>query len=358
MEDLMSQEPLRETRHRHLGWIVVVGVLAVVASAAVAGWMSGYFKPREKVAIITWNDDSYWDQVLKGAQDAADVDKVDLTVIRMHTDEKAQTQHVQDLVAQGYKGIAISPNNPKGQEAVLNDAASKLALVTFDSDAPVANRKAFVGTDNYAAGQVCGEQVRKAIPDGGDVLISVGNSSMVNGNERRQGLIDNLLDRRPQPDRKFDPTDGELKGPHYTIVATVLDGGEQAKATEVVAAAIKAHPDLKCIVGLFSYSGAAIVKSLAETGQTGKIKVVCFDESNDTQAGVESGAIFASILQDQYRCGYEAVNMMVSAIRGNLSQGPGGVRVVPLRIWVMRPNNIADLRADRMIHTPTTKPAA
>ena len=56
----------------------------------------------------------------------------------------------------------------------------------------------------------------------------------------------------------------------------------------MVVDAIKAHPDVKCIVGLFSYSGHAIVKAIDTAGKKGQIKVIGFDESADEQADVLS----------------------------------------------------------------------
>ncbi len=338
--------------NRRVRFLVFVGLVAVLASIGVDGWIMGYFKPRPKVALITWNDDPYWDPVINGAQDAAASHGLDLVVIRSQPDEKTQTQHVRDLLDQGIKGLAISPRNPAGQLDVLNEAADKTVLVTMDSDAPVVKRKAFVGSDNYAAGQLAGEEVRHAIPDGGDVIISVGSITMANGRERRQGLIDNLLDRRPSPDNPVDPVDAVLKGAHYAVVATVLDDGDSGKAVTSVADAIKAHPDTRCIVGMFSYSAPAMVKAVAQAGKAGQIKVIGFDELNATQAGVVDKSIYSSILQDQYRCGFAAIDTIYDHLEGVDRFAPTGVQFVPLRLRVMNTENLSLLREDHMIRSP------
>src|SRR6185436_3892320 len=98
-------------------------------------------------------------------------------------------------------GIAISPNNPQAQAALLNEAADKTVLITFDSDAPDSKRKLFVGTDDYAAGGWAAQEVQDVLPDGGAVIISVGSLETVNGRARRQGLIDTLLGRPFNRDR-------------------------------------------------------------------------------------------------------------------------------------------------------------
>ncbi|HUO09880.1 MAG TPA: substrate-binding domain-containing protein [Phycisphaerae bacterium] len=337
---------------KELGLIIAFGIIAILLAAGVAAWKLGYFQANPRVAIVTWNDDPYWDLVIDGAQAAAKAKNIDLIIVRSQADVKIQTQHVRDLLDKGVQGIAISPNGPADQLAILNEAANKAVLVTFDSDAAIPQRKAFVGSDNYQAGQLAAEQIREAIPDGGDVIISVGSIDMVNGRQRRQGIIDNLLDRRPNEERPADPLDAPLKGTSYSIVATVLDNGDRKKATAGVADAIKAHPDVKCIVALFSYSPAAVVDAIQQTNNAGKIKVVGFDESDATQAGIANGTIYSSILQDQYRCGYAAIDFIADTLRGAEENAPIGVHFIPLRVRVLKSDNLTFLRADKMIHTP------
>ena len=57
---------------------------------------------------------------------------------------------------------------------------------------------------NYDAGRLCGDLVQDAIPSGGTLMIFVGRIEQLNARQRRQGLIDALLERSYDPDR-FDP---------------------------------------------------------------------------------------------------------------------------------------------------------
>src|SRR5580704_13317245 len=177
----MTDQPVRTRQRSNFILLFVVGIVSVGATLAIAGWVTGYLKPKEKIAMITWNQDPYWDMVIRGAEDSAKGWNVDLTVVRCKPDEKEQTQHIRDLLDSGIQAIAISPNNSATQLPILKEAADKTVLVMFDSDADVPNRKGFIGTDNYIAGWQCAEQVRKAIPDGGEVIISVGSIDMFNG---------------------------------------------------------------------------------------------------------------------------------------------------------------------------------
>lgn len=339
--------------------LIFVAVAAIALLIAMA-WSEGYFKRREKIALVTWNEDPFWDLVIMGAKDAADEFGVDLTVIRSRPDEASQSQHLRDLLKKGVDAIAVSPNNPRAQATLLDEAASKTVLITFDSDAPNTKRRGFVGTDDYAAGQLTAEEVRGAIPDGGAVIVSVGSIEMVNGRDRRQGLIDGLLDRQFNRGQATDRTDAALKGPKYSIATTVLDSGDPGKATTLIAEALKANPEAKCVVGLFSYSAPAAVKAIEQSGKLGKVKVVGFDEVEETQAGVLSGTIYSSILQDQYRCGYEAVRVLAEIVRGTEQESLGnrGPRMTQLPLNVMYASNVEELRKQKKVRTPATQPAA
>ncbi len=103
-------------------------------------------------------------------------------------------------------------------------------MVTFDSDAPDCNRRRFVGIDNYAAGRLCADEIRQALPDGGAILITVGSATMQHGRDRRQGLIDGLMDRGFDRNHPPDAIDAPVKGPKYSVVATVTDGADPVKA--------------------------------------------------------------------------------------------------------------------------------
>jgi ribose transport system substrate-binding protein len=293
--------------------LLLIAFIAIV----IALWYTGAFKPRPKIALVTASQGPYWDMIVRGAQDSAERYKLDLTVIRAHGDEEEQTAAIRGLLGQGYNGIAISPNNPMTQGAILSEVAGQTNLVTFDSDSEVAGKICHIGTNNYDAGRECGKLIAQAIPDGGDVLLCIGSLDKDNGKRRRQGVIDELLDRTFEPARPMDAVDATLKGPKYTIVATIVDGIDPTKAAALAADALKQHPNVKCCAGLFAYNTPALLKALADSGKTGKVQIVGFDTYDQTLDGIESGTVFASVAQDPYNIGREAVRVLGDAANGD-----------------------------------------
>ena len=96
------------------------------------------------------------------------------------------------------KGIAVSPLDPKNQTSILNQVAESVKLICHDSDAPDSNRLFYLGTNNYRAGRQAGQLVKEVLPDGGKIMIYVGKMDVLNAQQRRQGLIDELMDK-PMP---------------------------------------------------------------------------------------------------------------------------------------------------------------
>jgi len=251
--------------------------------------------------------------------------------------------------------MAISPVSPTMEANLLSAVANATTLVTYDSDMPIARRLCFVGTDNYAAGRACGDLVRQAIPSGGEVIVSIPNPDKDNVQRRRQGLIDELLDRSTEPMRTADAVDAPLIGAHYTIDATLVDSADPGACATLAEAAIKDHPDVKCFVGLQSYSGPALVKALQDANKVDQIKVIGFDVSNDTLANIDAGHIYGTMMQDQYGCGFHAVRILAESAR-HVTGGLPLFQTLTLGCDAVTKDNIDAARARLAAHQPATQP--
>jgi ribose transport system substrate-binding protein len=334
------------TPFRVLVSLVLIGLLA---------WNLGLFRRVPRVAIITSGEGHYWDPIEAGAKRAADDYDVKLTVIRCKSELLPQLEAIKQATGEHYDAIAISPINPEGEATLMADVAAKIPLITLDSDSPVARRICFVGTDNYDAGRLCGQMVREAVPAGGEVIIALGNPDKENTRLRRQGVIDELLQRPFQPERPADAYDAELKGADFSIVATLAAGADPAVATDMAVKAIKDHPNVKCLVGLLAYSGPALVKAIDQGGKTGQIQVVGFDVSDETLADLEAGRIASTIMQDQFGCGYQTVHALADSARGNTAELPVfGKKTLQCRI--VKKDNVQDARQRLLGPAPSTQP--
>ena len=180
----------------------------------------------------------------------------------------------------------------------------------------------YIGMDNYAGGRACGELVVKAVPDGGSVLLAIGRLEQDNSKYRRQGVIDVLLGRdrtaayyKEQPDA-WDPTDGEIIGDKYTIVATLTDQGKSEIALSKAEDALNTYTDLNAMVGLFEYNPPAIYQALKKANKVGEIALVGFDENDVTLQAIKDGDCIGTVVQNPYMYGYESVRVLNDLLDG------------------------------------------
>ena len=279
-----------------------------------------------RVAYITnGTAPPFWTLARQGALDAA-------KALGVHCDVKMppggttgeQLQYMELFRSQGYSGLAISPIAAAGQTDQINATAKVMNVITHDSDAPDSDRLCFVGIDNYHAGRLVGKLVKEALPEGGEVMLFIGNMDQDNAQRRRQGVIDELLDRERHPEGKFDNPDATFLDGTYKILGTKVDSPiDEAKALENAQATVTKYPNLACMVGLFAYHPRTCLRALPES-RRGVVKIVGFDEAEETLQGILDGHIHGTVAQDPYNYGYKSVEILTKLAQGDKSAIPEG----------------------------------
>ena len=269
-----------------------------------------------KLAFVTNNASDYWTVARKGVE-KAEKELPNVTVdVQLPGQGTAaeQTQLVNDLLAKGIDGMAISPVDPANQTDLLDKAAGQALVFTQDSDAPKSKRTCYIGTDNKAAGRQAGDELKKALPNGGKVMFFVGKIDAQNAADRFDGIKESI------------------KGSKIQVLDVRTDDTDRAKAKSNVSDALVKYPDLAACVGLWSYNGPAILSAIKDANKVGKVKIVCFDEEDDTLTGVKSGAISATIVQQPFEFGYLSIINMNKYLNGDKSVVPSsGIITVPTK---------------------------
>lgn len=278
-----------------------------------------------RLAFVTNNAADFWTIARRGVE-RADAELADVTTeFKIPSDGTAAEQKriIDDLLAKGVDGIAISPIDPENQTALINETAKQALVFTQDSDAPQSNRACYVGTDNVAAGRQAGQLIKEALPNGGKILLFVGKLDARNAQERIQGIRE------------------VLAGTRIEILDIRTDDTDHARAKSNAADALVKYPDVKALVGLWSYNGPAILNALKDAGKVGQVKVVAFDEEDETLAGVRDGAIVGTVVQQPFEFGYQAIQMMAKYLKGDKSVVPPSKQVF-IPTLIIRKDNVAE----------------
>lgn len=316
---------------RHSAFVVCTLLLLMACAERSSG-------PR--FAFVTNGADPFWDIARSGALAAGRELGVRVDVLVPTSGITEQTQMLEDLMTQGVTGVAVSPIAPDDQSGLLDRIAAGAHLVTHDSDAPKSKRLCYIGTDNYQAGRDCGKLVKRAVPQGGKVMLFVGRLEQANARLRRQGVIDELLGLEADPARTS-PVDEVVSANGWTILGTLTDQFDRARAKAGCEDTLTKHEDIACLVGLFAYNAPACLEALRASRRVGKVAVVSFDEDRRTLQAIEDGEIFGTIAQDPYGYGSESIRLLANLAKGERSGVPsGGVRFLPCRS-VTRDNVVA-----------------
>lgn len=281
-------------------------ILLSLASCAQNNKPANQVAVPKRLAFVTNNPSDFWTIARRGTEKAdAELDEVTVE-FKIPADGTAAEQKriVDDLLAKGVEGIAISPVDPNNQTQLINETARQALVFTQDSDAPQSDRAAYVGTDNVAAGRQAGSVIKEALPEGGRIMIFVGKRDARNAQERFEGIRE------------------ALAGSSVEIIDVRTDDGDRVRAKSNVADTLVKYPDVKALVGLWSYNGPAILNAVKEAGKLGQVKIIAFDEEDETLAGVRDGHIYATIVQQPYEFGYQAIQMMAKTLAGDRSAIP------------------------------------
>ena len=270
---------------------------------------------KPKLGFVTNCVAEFWTVAAFGVEAAKKEFGVE-AVVRMPPTGTAEEQKriLEDLLAKGVQGIAVSPKDPENMTALLDKVAARAVLITHDSDAPRSKRLCYVGMDNYDAGRLCGQLVAEALPAGGAVVILIGNLDQDNARRRRQGVIDELLGRSRDPQR-FDKQDAVVKGDKYEIRATFTDQFDRQKGKAAAQDALARWGDIGCMVGLFEYEPPVMLEAVKSANRLGKVALVAFDENEGTLQGIVDGHIHGTVVQNPYEYGRRSLELLGRLVR-------------------------------------------
>lgn len=216
-----------------------------------------------------------------------------------------QLKVIEGLIAQGYDGIAISPNDPDAVKEIIKRAMAKgIAVVTFDSDSPDSERLVYIGTDNRQGGRVGAEAMVKLLDarseGGGKLPVQMigGKPGAWNLKERMDGFAEGVKDTR------------------IALLDIQYNQESPDTALQVAEAVLNAQADLRGFFGSNAFAGpgaALAVKGAIQRGklQKGQVHIVAFDTTDDILDFIEEGVIDCTLAQNTREMGRIAVEKLL-----------------------------------------------
>ncbi len=209
----------------------------------------------------------------------------------MSEDAQKQAEAIEQLVASGVDGIALSASDAKVLTGAVNSAVDKgIPVVTFDSDVPQSKRLAYFGTDDVACGKMLGDKIAESMGKKGVVAILGGNQTAPNLQGRIRGVQEAL---KAYPDISILDTYYHAETPQDAV----------AKVEQVQAA----NPQ---ITGWAMVGGWPLFTANALDKVAGKAKVVAVDALPAQLGYVKNGQVDVLLAQQVYEWGTTSVTIL------------------------------------------------
>ena len=227
---------------------------------------------------------------------------------------------VEQVCAQHPAGVSVVGGwDPSLTEAVNKCVEMGVPTVVDDGDLPNSKRISYIGTNWTGIGEAQAKAMMAKLPKGGKIAVT----SIINAGNMREGV------------KGFADYIAKNGGGKFTIVASEDDNGDAAKAAEVTASLLAAHPDIAGIAGMDSESGAGIIRALQEGGKKpGEVVVTAMEQTPDFFKNAKEGWAEGIIVQNRELFIYYAVRTLHdfnhNGLRtSGLDATAGGVPVPP-----------------------------
>lgn len=257
---------------------------------------------RPRFVFITNGNSPFFDAAHKGLQDAAKESDVEVEMIRNDMSAGGQIRRLEQVAAQrDVKGVMVSVVEPNASgiiEQMKFLRAKGIPVLTLDADGQKETRDGYIGTNNIEAGRALGKVAAQLLPEGGKAVVFVGIRSGQNALERIKGFR-------------------EGAGEKIQVVDIMEDSADVNKARRNVAAALQNHPDVKMLVGIWSYNAPAIADEVNAAGKRASLKLVTFDAEPNTLLALKAGLIDVTAVQNPYQMAYLGVKVLRAMLKGD-----------------------------------------
>ncbi len=276
----------------------------------------------------------FWQAVLQGAETAAEEYGVEIDFQGPNTesDFAQQVQMLNNAINNNPPAIGLAALDTESCMDSIKTAQSKgIPIVGFDSGVPGAPEGAIVAnasTDNYAAGELAGEETYKLLKDTiasatATVRIGVMNQEATSESitNRGSGFIDKIK-ALIEADGKTVSVEGHDKWANKVdgadvIIEVVVPASVDASLSAIDAQNLLNKKDTICIYGSNQFSGEGLINGDANIGRLGKDVVgVAFDSGAQIKAAVKEGKLAGAVTQDPLQIGYKTVELCVKAALG------------------------------------------
>lgn len=254
-----------------------------------------------KIGLVTKTDTNPFFVKLRDAAKAqADKDGAQLIALagKFDGDNEGQVAALENLVAQGVKGILVTPNNSTGIIGALQKAKQKGVLViALDTETePKDAVDATFATNNVTAGELQGKYVKAALgSEAPKILMMDGTAGGTVDEMRHRGFLQGI---------------GVAEGSPQ-IVGKANTNGDQNKAQSAMENLLQRSTDVNAVYTINEPAARGAAAALKAKGLTSKVKMASIDGGCQGVNDVKAGTYLATVMQFPKKMAEDGVKAVV-----------------------------------------------
>ena len=288
-----------------LALVALLAAFAILASGASAKPARSQAPATIKLGFITkFPVDFFF--VLQNAAKGWDKTHKDATVIfaqgKSATDDAGEIAAIQDMVAKGVKGIAITPTSPAVSRELDKAIKKGVKVVLMDNDIPAWKRKtSVVATNNYKGGLLAGKYLATKLKAGDTLGILEGVPGVPALDDRVRGMLAGMGPLRTQ----------------IKVVARLATDCAQDKGLTAAQDILTRESSVTAIYAACGPPALGAAQVLKNAGKKpGEVILVGFDALPDEVAQIKSGWETASVAQFPAKIGLLGIDTLYKAVKG------------------------------------------
>jgi ribose transport system substrate-binding protein len=285
-------------------------ILAVALSVTLIAAVSATAKPAApkatvKLGFITKFPVDFYFTLVGGAKKWAKTHKGAKVVYaqgKSATDDAGEIAAIQDMVASGVKGIAITPTSAAVIPALNKAVKAGVKVVLMDNDLPTWKAKSsVVATNNLKGGVLAGKWLAGKLKAGDTLGILQGVPGVPALDDRVNGMLTGL---------------GSLKA-QIKVVSKLETDCDQTKGAAAAQTMLTANPNLTAIYSACGPPALGAIQSIKNAGiKPSDIILVGFDGLSAEVAAIKAGTESATVAQHPDKIGSLGIATLYAAAQG------------------------------------------
>lgn len=253
---------------------------------------------RNIAVVLKGADQEYFKLAEAGAKQAFQDFNVKGTFLAAskETQEQELLNILEDLLIQAPDGLVVMPSTGAAIPTLKKYEEKNIPVLLIDTDLDWDGKVAYIGTDNYTAGQKVGEYLEEILQPDAEVAIIEGVSGAAQNEARVSGAKDYLED----------------KG--FKIATVQAADFDRTKAVSTMENIITAHPNIQAVFAANDEMALGAYQALKTANLD--IPIIGIDGTTDALQSIADGDVTASIEQLPYTMAYLAVENAIKSLDG------------------------------------------